>query len=119
MRNKRVCCPKCEGFRTKITCQQVNDAGSLIRRYRKCLDCEHKFRTTQPVEFHDDDGIMWGNKSVERGAHPQARFTTSQVRQIRSAYKLQNLTYYDLALRYDCCYHTIAKIITHKSYKNC
>jgi len=119
MRNKRVCCPKCERFRTKITCIKVNDEGTLIRRYRKCEDCEHMFRTTQPVEFHDDDGVMWGMSLIEPGAHPQAKFTKSQIRRIRNTYKLENLTYYDLALQYDVSYYTIAKIINNHSYKNC
>ena len=119
MRNKRTWCPKCNSLRTKITCQKMNDDFSLIRRYRKCLDCSHTFRTTQSVEVHDDDGELWGLALIEPGAHPQAKFTTSQVRQIRSAYKLQGVTYMDLALRYDCSYYTIAKIITHTSYQGC
>ena len=56
---------------------------------------------------------------VEPGAHPQARFTTSQVRQIRAAYKKKGVTYMDLAVKYDCCYYTIAKIITEVSYQDC
>lgn len=87
MRNKRVSCPECESFRTKITCQQVNDDGSLIRRYRKCLDCAHKFRTTQAAEVHDDDGEMWGITRVEPGAHHACLYTQAQIDEIVQKYK--------------------------------
>ena len=111
MRNKRVRCPKCESFCTKITCQQVNDDGSLIRRYRKCLDCAHKFRTTQAAEVHDDDGEMWGTTRVEPGAHPSRLYTRAQIDDIVEKYKSGRWLQSELALQLGSDESYISKLI--------
>ena len=118
MRNKRVCCPKCEGFRTKITCLRVNEDGTLIRRYRKCEDCEHMFRTTQPTEVHDDDGTFWFATPLTNGSFHRAVFTPENIRKIRSTYKTGLVSQQALADMYGVSQSAVSAIVNKKFYKH-
>ena len=112
MRNKRVCCPKCESLRTKITCLRVNDEGTLIRRYRKCEDCAHTFRTTQPAEIYDDAGEMWGISRVAPGAHHAAVFSDAQIEELRQKFESGQWTRDELSVWFDTHYSYVCRIIS-------
>ena len=116
MIGKRIVCPKCQSL-TKITCQTVDEEGKLIRRYRRCLECQHRFRTTQPIEQVDDDGRLFGQKRQEAGAHQKAMFKAREIRTMRFLWETQKMRRFELALLFDCSETTVHNIVNRITYK--
>ena len=48
-------CPKCTSIEDKVIDSRIGKEGSTIRRRRECLECGHRFTTT---ETHVRDGIV-------------------------------------------------------------
>ena len=113
-----VCCPDCGCATTKVTSTKFNEQQTLIRRYRKCIECQHCFRTTQPVEAHDDDGSLWGTKLLEGVKSPRAVFTAENVKELRETYATGLYSQAALADVYGCAQTTVCEIVTHKTYAN-
>ena len=116
MIGKSIVCPECQGS-TKITCQKIDYDSKLIRRYRRCLKCAHRFRTTQPVEKLDDDGKLFGQKPLEKGAHHAAMFKAREIRIMRYLWETQAMRRFELALLFDCSETTVHKIVHRITYK--
>ena len=116
MIGKSIVCPKCKGS-TRITCQKIDYNSKLIRRYRRCLECQHRFRTTQPVEKLDDDGKLFGQKPPEKGAHHAAMFRAREIRIMRFLWETHTMRRVELALLFDCSETTVHKIVHRISYK--
>ena len=117
MLGKSIVCPECQGP-TRITCQKFDNDFKLIRRYRRCVECHHRFRTTQPVEKLDDDGRLFGQKPIEKGAHHyNATFKAREIRTMRFLWETQRMRRDELALLFDCSETTIHKIVHRISYK--
>lgn len=48
-------CPKCGGQDDKVIDSRASREGSVIRRRRECLACEHRFTTYEEIEH---EGLM-------------------------------------------------------------
>lgn len=48
-------CPKCTSIEDKVIDSRISREGSTIRRRRECLECGHRYTTT---ETHVHDGIV-------------------------------------------------------------
>jgi transcriptional repressor NrdR len=48
-------CPKCTSVEDKVIDSRISKDGSTIRRRRECLECGHRYTTT---ETHVRDGIV-------------------------------------------------------------
>jgi len=48
-------CPKCTSIEDKVIDSRIGKEGSTIRRRRECLECGHRYTTT---ETHVRDGIV-------------------------------------------------------------
>ena len=48
-------CPKCTSIEDKVIDSRISKEGSSIRRRRECLECGHRYTTT---ETHVRDGIV-------------------------------------------------------------
>ncbi len=48
-------CPKCTSIEDKVIDSRIGREGSTIRRRRECLECGHRYTTT---ETHVRDGIV-------------------------------------------------------------
>ncbi len=57
-------CPKCKKENTKV--YSVRQKEDRITRYRKCLDCGHKFKTIEqiPSDWSSDSAIKQIKKIV-------------------------------------------------------
>jgi transcriptional repressor NrdR len=42
-------CPKCTSFEDKVIDSRISKEGSTIRRRRECLECGHRYSTTEIV----------------------------------------------------------------------
>ena len=111
-----VCCPECGCATTKVTSTKFNEQQTLIRRYRKCSECQHCFRTTQPVEAHDDDGSLWGTKLLDGVRSEAAFFTADNIREIRATYATGLITKTTLAATYGCGLKCMCQILSRKTY---
>jgi len=116
-----LACLKCGSTNNISTSIKVSKSGRRIRRFRKCQDCGHCFRTTQLAELHDDDGRIWKqNKDIgkEGCSNPNSYFTENNIRAIRDAYELEDFDYAVLATTYGCHPDTIQRIVKRVTYKN-
>ena len=114
MQRQVCCCPVCGDSNTNVTCLRINKDKSLIRRYRKCNKCSHKFRTTQPAEIYDDEGEVWGTWRVEPGAHHAKIFTDAQIAQLRKMFESGEWTRDELSVMFDANYSYVCRIINKK-----
>jgi transcriptional repressor NrdR len=48
-------CPKCTSIEDKVTDSRISKEGNTIRRRRECLECGHRFSTTETLVR---DGMM-------------------------------------------------------------
>ena len=48
-------CPKCTSIEDKVIDSRISKEGSSIRRRRECLECGHRYSTT---EFIVREGIV-------------------------------------------------------------
>lgn len=46
-------CPKCTSIEDKVIDSRISREGSTIRRRRECLECGHRFSTTETI-FRED-----------------------------------------------------------------
>lgn len=116
-----VRCPACGAQDTRVTCSKWNEAGDRIRRYRKCNECGHTFRTTQPQEFLDMSGSFFNTGVLPQNeqsgeANPNAFFTVKNVQDIRQAYEAGRLNQRELAKLYGCAQQTISNILRRKTW---
>ena len=42
-------CPKCTSIEDKVIDSRISKEGSTIRRRRECLECSHRYTTTEAV----------------------------------------------------------------------
>ncbi|MFI5356676.1 MAG: transcriptional regulator NrdR [Opitutales bacterium] len=42
-------CPKCTSIEDKVTDSRISKEGNTIRRRRECLECGHRFSTTESL----------------------------------------------------------------------
>ena len=116
-----IACLECGSTNNVSTSIKVSKSGRRIRRFRKCQDCGHTFRTTQLAELHDDDGTIWQhNRNIGKAGceNTNSYFTEDNIREIREDFKLEDLSYEFLARKYGCHPATIHRIVKRYTYKN-
>jgi len=109
-------CPKCGG-ETRVTCLTHHPFLNRQRRFRRCLVCEHKFRTTQDAERLDDDGRHWKRLNSQAGERSvSAVLTEEDVRDLRNEYDRKTTTQEKLALRYGISLSQVNRIVRRQSW---
>ena len=63
-------CPKCGGQDDKVIDSRASKEGSVIRRRRECLKCQHRFTTYEEIEHEDDEGKSSESSSFEISRRP-------------------------------------------------
>ena len=44
-------CPFCGADETAVADTRINDDGDIVRRRRRCLTCDKRFTTYEPVSY--------------------------------------------------------------------
>ena len=71
-------CPKCTSIEDKVTDSRISKEGNTIRRRRECLECGHRFSTTETLVR---EGLIVLKRDERREDFDRAKLTQS----IRSA----------------------------------
>ena len=108
-------CPLC-GDITLI--HGTETKSDIIRRWRRCTGCSHRFRTLAPPSSPKNESIYTGPGCYPAGPdHSNAVFTADNIRAIRKEHAAgQGFT--ALSLKYGVYPYTIQKICLRKSYKH-
>jgi len=93
-------CPKCESKNTRVTC--TSHTKAVTTRYSRCLDCEKRFKSIEKIVRQDNIR--------------NRRLNKTKVREIRA--NKENLTYVELALKYDVALTTIYMAKLKKTWRN-
>ena len=71
-------CPKCTSIEDKVTDSRITKEGNTIRRRRECLECGHRFSTTETLVR---DGII----VIKRDGRREEFDREKLVRAVRAA----------------------------------
>ena len=93
-------CPECESKNTRVTC--TSHTKAVTTRYSRCLDCKKRFKSIEKI--------------VRQNYIRNHKLNKTKVCEIRA--NKNNLTYIELAIKYDVALSTIHKAITKKSWRN-
>ena len=107
-------CRQCSSSNTRVTCTD-HIGPEVTRRYCRCLDCGHKYRTVEryevakpiPLKAYKPVGTKNGNSFL----------TDNDVLMIRHLHQ-KGLSNGQIALRYDTNRSTISRIVNYKTYIN-
>ena len=116
-----IACLECGSTNNISTSIKVSKSGRRIRRFRKCQDCGHTFRTTQLAELHDDDARFWHHKKDDgkQGCeNHNSAFTEENIRDIREDFQLEEMDIKSIATKYGVHRATIERIVKRQTYKN-
>lgn len=90
-------CPECNSSNTRVTC--TNHFNGFTKRYCRCLDCEHKFRTVETYEYIKPGPPKGAPRpgKIARGESHGASFLTAQnvleIRKMRAmGYTLKEIS---------------------------
>jgi len=117
-----VRCPECGAIDTKVTSIKWNEKGTRVRRYRKCNECGHKFRTTQARELVDNCGRLFKATALAPpdplfGEDNQnAVFTERNIRDMRMEYASGKFSQRALAQKYGVHQSTVCDIVNRKTW---
>jgi transcriptional repressor NrdR len=65
-------CPKCTSIEDKVIDSRIGREGNTIRRRRECLECGHRFTTTETLVR---DGLMVTKRDGRREPFDRAKLT--------------------------------------------
>ncbi|HVW21889.1 MAG TPA: transcriptional regulator NrdR [Opitutaceae bacterium] len=71
-------CPKCTSIEDKVTDSRISKEGNTIRRRRECLECGHRFSTTETL-------IRDGMTVVKRDGRREEFDREKLIRAVRAA----------------------------------
>jgi transcriptional repressor NrdR len=71
-------CPKCTSIEDKVTDSRISKEGNTIRRRRECLECGHRFSTTETL-------VRDGMAVVKRDGRREEFDREKLIRAIRAA----------------------------------
>ena len=71
-------CPKCTSIEDKVTDSRISREGSTIRRRRECLECGHRYSTTENV-------VRDGMVVIKRDGRREEFYREKLVRAARAA----------------------------------
>jgi hypothetical protein len=114
-------CPKCGGESrvTAIEHKKSTHVGyDKVRRYRRCLSCELRFRTTQPQERLDTYGTLYRKERPHfRGTnHARAKLNEQKVMQIRDWYSDGGVTYAEISRAFGVDKNCIRKVVLRQTW---
>jgi len=110
--NEQIRCPECSSANIHSTCGRLD--GDLRIRYKRCLDCNCKFKTEQLItkEVIAPKRVRGGSVIAKR-----TRLTEEDVLFIRGQALSGIYTRKDLALQYEVDVSYICKIQTGQTWK--
>ena len=111
--NEQISCPNCKSANIHSTCGKLD--GEKRIRYKRCLDCNCKFKTEQVItkEVIVPKRVKGGSAIAK-----QARLTEDDVLFIRGQALSGIYTRKDLALQYEVDVSYICKIQSGKTWKH-
>ncbi len=71
-------CPKCTSIEDKVIDSRISKEGSSIRRRRECLECNHRYTTTESV-------VRYGMVVIKRDGRREDFDREKLVRAVRAA----------------------------------
>ena len=71
-------CPKCTSIEDKVIDSRISKEGNTIRRRRECLECSHRFTTTETL-------VRDGMVVIKRDARREEFDREKMVRAVRAA----------------------------------
>jgi transcriptional repressor NrdR len=71
-------CPKCTSIEDKVTDSRISKEGNTIRRRRECLECGHRFTTTENL-------VRDGMSVIKRDGRREEFDRDKLVRAVRAA----------------------------------
>ena len=71
-------CPKCTSIEDKVTDSRISREGSTIRRRRECLECGHRYSTTEGL-------VRDGMVVIKRDARREEFSREKLVQSVRAA----------------------------------
>jgi hypothetical protein len=110
-------CRQCNSSNTRVTC--TDHYGQYTKRYCRCLDCNHKFRTIEQYEVlkpGPPKGKPRSGKIARGSSHGQAVFTEQDIRNMRLMYESKNHTLQEIADKYGTSRAYASKIINRKQW---
>ncbi len=107
-------CRQCSSGNTRVTCTE-HVTPEVTKRYCRCLDCGHKYRTVEryevakpvPLQVYKPIGTRNGNSLI----------TDEDVLMIRHLHQ-KGLSNGQIAIRYGINRSTISRIVNYKTYTN-
>ena len=111
-------CRSCSSQNTRVTCTEKFE--SYTKRYCRCLDCGHKFRTLERYELPKPGPPKNYNRPgrIARGSsHGRSILTEENVLEMRQLYK-KGWTLQELKNKFGMSTSYISKIVNYKQWKH-
>lgn len=109
-------CRSCSSQNTRVTCTDKYE--TFTKRYCRCLDCGHKFRTVEKYEFQKPGppkGVSRPGRIARGSAHGCAILTEKDVLEMRQLRK-KGWTLQELRDKYGMSSSYISKIVNYKQW---
>jgi DNA-binding CsgD family transcriptional regulator len=110
-------CRQCSSTNTRVTC--TDHYGQLTKRYCRCLDCGHKYRTVEQYEVlkpGPPKGKPRPGKIARGSNHGMSIFTEKDIRTMRRMYELKGHTLQEIADKYGISKSYTSRIINRKKW---
>jgi len=111
-------CRSCSSKNTRVTCTEKSD--TYTKRYCRCLDCGHKFRTIEKYESPKPGPPKNYNRPgrIARGsAHGSSILTEANVLEMRQLFR-NGWTLQELKDKFGMSSSYISKIVNYKQWKH-
>jgi hypothetical protein len=109
-------CLKCDSKNTRVTCTEHNE--TFTKRYCRCLDCSHRFRTIERYEKYrrgpKPGGKLLDTQGVNNGF---AVLTEDNIRDIRGL-KSQGQSNRQIAATYGINSAHVSRIVNRKVWSH-
>lgn len=109
-------CPKCGESNTRVTC--TNHFDDYTKRYCRCLDCGHKYRTVERYEYKKPGPAKQTprpGKIVRGESHGQSFLTAQNVIDIR-AMRARGHTLREIATKYGIAPPYVSRLVNRKNW---
>jgi DNA invertase Pin-like site-specific DNA recombinase len=105
-------CPECNSLNTRVTCTEQLEAST--KRYCRCLDCKHKYRTYERYEKYRRGPKPGGRLLDTQGSkNGFAVLTEDNIREIRQL-KSQGKTNFHISVVYGINRGHVSRIVNRK-----
>ena len=108
-------CRSCNSNNTRVT--STDHYPTFTKRYCRCLDCLHKFRTIEQYEKLKPGPVLGKPRpgKIARGTNNgQSIFTEQDILKMRSMYATQTYTLQQIADEYGASRSYISRVVNRK-----